>query len=31
MKHVHFVLACSLLGIAAANFVMALLGLLRRK
>ena len=31
MKHVNFVLACTLLGVAAANFVVSLLLLIRDK
>ena len=30
MKHVHFVLACTLLGIAVANFTVSLLALLKK-
>ena len=30
MKHVHFILSCTLLGVAIANFVTSLLAMLRR-
>ena len=29
MKHVHFILSCTILGIAVANFTLALLAMLR--